>query len=315
VGLWLGEDHHDVFLAPERHGIEIGELWEQRLYEELRKADAMVCVVTASYLLSDWCRAEVGAAKTREILLLPLYAQPDICDRLLAGIQHIDLASDPESARHALTEKLRRLDPPYPYIGLRPFEKNDHRVFFGRDIDAEQLVKQLRSSAERATHDVLLIVGPSGCGKSSLVRAGLASKMDTEPGWCTVPPMRPGADPVEDLARVLAEATKLVGLDRTMKWVRQQLEENRLDKPADDLLVATGAQRLMLVVDQFDELITQTDPTTRTRFATLLTSAPADRVRVVGTLRAEFLAQLLNDATLATLKIKTYLLRALSTWP
>jgi hypothetical protein len=50
VGRWLDADSHDVFLA--RDDIAVGDQWEPQLYAELRKADAMVCVVTASYLAS-----------------------------------------------------------------------------------------------------------------------------------------------------------------------------------------------------------------------------------------------------------------------
>jgi hypothetical protein len=49
VHRWLVEDDHDVFLDQDlRDGITLGEEWEQRLYERLRWADAMVCLVTSS---------------------------------------------------------------------------------------------------------------------------------------------------------------------------------------------------------------------------------------------------------------------------
>ncbi len=47
---WLVDDGHDVFLDQDlRDGIALGEEWEQRLYERLRWADAVVCLITASY--------------------------------------------------------------------------------------------------------------------------------------------------------------------------------------------------------------------------------------------------------------------------
>jgi ABC-type transport system involved in cytochrome c biogenesis ATPase subunit len=60
---------------------------------------------------------------------------------------------------------------------------DEHRVFFGRRSELEQLAGLVRSPAERAEQAVLLVVGPSGCGKSSLVRAGLLHVMADEPGW------------------------------------------------------------------------------------------------------------------------------------
>ena len=66
-----------------------------------------------------------------------------------------------------------------------------------------------------ANSGLLLVVGPSGCGKSSLVRAGLLPVMAFEPGWLTLPPVVPGADPVAALAGELAREAKglTAGLD------------------------------------------------------------------------------------------------------
>ena len=50
-----------------RDGIALGEKWEQRLYERLRWADAVVCLITASYNNSAWCAAEVGIAHRKGV--------------------------------------------------------------------------------------------------------------------------------------------------------------------------------------------------------------------------------------------------------
>ena len=54
-----------------------------------------------------------------------------------------------------------------PYKGLRPFETDDARDFFGRDQETQRLVELVAGSR------LVVVVGPSGSGKSSLVRAGL----------------------------------------------------------------------------------------------------------------------------------------------
>src|SRR5687768_14387829 len=42
---WLAEAGHEVFLDQDlRAGIAVGEEWEQRLFERLRWADAVVCL-------------------------------------------------------------------------------------------------------------------------------------------------------------------------------------------------------------------------------------------------------------------------------
>jgi len=318
---WLVDTGHEVFLDCDPwDGIAVGERWEQRLYERLRWADAVVCVVTSVYLASSWCTAEVGAAHARGSRLLPLRAEPGVVHPLLASIQHTDYIADPAQARTALIEALRQADlnwPPgrSPFPGLRPFEADRHRVFFGRAREVRQLAELLRSPAERAEGATLLVVGPSGCGKSSLVRAGLLPVMAGEPGWRTLPPILPGTDPLGALARELAAAARRVGLDWTVEHLCQQLIDQRgLARLADELLWADPAgpqQRLLIAVDQFEELLTQAPPAARTRFAGLLRPALTGPVRVVATLRPEFLDPLLLDPDLGVLPTRPYPLRPL----
>ena len=60
VHQWLIDAGHEVFLAQDlRDGIAVGEEWEQRLHDELRRADAVLCVITSASLASRWCTAEV----------------------------------------------------------------------------------------------------------------------------------------------------------------------------------------------------------------------------------------------------------------
>ena len=162
---------------------------------------------------------------------------------------------------------------------------DEHRVFFGRRGEVERLAGLVRSPAERAEQAVLLVVGPSGCGKSSLVRAGLVHVMADEPGWWTLAPMLPGTDPVAALARELAAAAQRLGLGWTVAGVRHRLDDDGLTGLADELLLAARARRLLVVVDQFEELLTQTPPGHRAHFAQLLRPALGGPVQVVATLR------------------------------
>ncbi|MGH3976161.1 MAG: hypothetical protein ACRDS9_22970, partial [Pseudonocardiaceae bacterium] len=155
---------------------------------------------------------------------------------------------------------------------------------------------------------------PRGAGKSSLVRAGLLPVLAGEPGWRTLAPILPGADPVAALARELAAAARRISLNWTVEHVHQQLDTRGLTALADELLVADPdgpQQRLLVVVDQCEELLTQTPPGLRTRFAQLLRPALTGPVQVVATLRPEFLNQLLINVELADLPTQTYTLRPL----
>ncbi len=58
-----------------------------------------------------------------------------------------------------------------PFVGLRTFGFDQHRLFFGRQTQIDELLLRLD-----ANH-MLAITGPAGSGKSSLVRAGLMPRL------------------------------------------------------------------------------------------------------------------------------------------
>ncbi|MGH3810151.1 MAG: TIR domain-containing protein, partial [Pseudonocardiaceae bacterium] len=321
---WLVAEGHEVFLGWDlRDGIAVGEEWEQRLHERLRWADAVVCVVTSAFLASEWCCYEVGYARSRGSRLLPVVAEAGVVHPLLRSHQHTDLTHDSVGARRALLAALRQIDAGggagwpddrCPFPGLRPLDTDWHQVFFGRGEEVEQLTELLRSPVEHAKGAVLLVVGPSGCGKSSLVRAGLVPVMAGEPGWRVLSPILPGGDPVVALARELAAAGRRVDLDWTVDKVCNRLDGGGLTGLVDELLLADPAgpqRRLLIVIDQCEELLTQASRGERARFARLLCAGLSGPVHLVGTLRPEFLAQLLDDPALADLPANIYPLRPL----
>ncbi|MCA1709380.1 MAG: toll/interleukin-1 receptor domain-containing protein [Actinobacteria bacterium] len=81
VSDWLRAAGHEPFLAHDlRDGISVGENWKRRLYRELREVDAVLGVVTSSFVASSWCSAEVGIADALGCRLMPL--------RVEAGVVH-----------------------------------------------------------------------------------------------------------------------------------------------------------------------------------------------------------------------------------
>jgi hypothetical protein len=138
--------------------------------------------------------------------------------------------------------------------------------------------------------------------------------MATEPRWFTVPPFMPGIAPVTALARELANVGRQAGLGWTTAELHRQLDTSGLTALADELLLTSaefGRRRLLLVVDQLEELLTQTPSVERGRFAALLEPALAGPVQVVATLRSEFLDSLLTDGELADLPKCTHLVQPL----
>jgi WD40 repeat protein len=321
---WLVADGHNVFLDRDlRDGIAVGEEWEQRLHGRLRWADATVCVVTTAFVTSAWCIAEVGIARSRGSRLLPVCAEDGVVHPLLQSVQYTDMIRDPATARGTLSEALQRIDQTgglgwaddrSPFPGLRAFDAGLHRAFFGRNEDIERLARLLRSPAERANNAVLLVMGPSGCGKSSLVRAGLLPRMADEPGWWTLPAFTPGVDPQATLTRELAAMARELGHVRQFSEIRSELDRGGILDVVDEMLLATPGRRrkrLVVVIDQLEELLTQTPADSRASFAALLGTALGGPVDIVSTVRPEFLDQLLVDPDLATLPMHPHMVRPL----
>ena len=93
---WLVAEGHEVFLDRDsRDGVVVGEGWEQRLYERLRWADAVVCVVSSAGVASTWCTAEVSFALSRGSRVLPVRVEPGVVHPLLTSAQYADLTGDP----------------------------------------------------------------------------------------------------------------------------------------------------------------------------------------------------------------------------
>ncbi len=177
-----------------------------------------------------------------------------------------------------------------PYKGLRPFEESDSGDFFGREALTARLVERLGEVSRSGR--LLTIVGPSGSGKSSVVRAGLvpALRRGALPGserW-RIAIMSPGGRPLAELAAALRRGAGSRRLERAA-----QLEGAGQIGAALERALPVGVERLVLVVDQTEELFTLTrDAAVRTGFIDGLLgalAAPEGRLLVVLTIRADFL--------------------------
>lgn len=194
-----------------------------------------------------------------------------------------------------------------PFPGLAAFDASLAAVFKGRDAEIRWLVDTLTSPAgDRA--GLLAVVGPSGCGKSSLVAAGLVPAMTDDPyHWLVAPPFAPGDRPLVALAEVLADLAR----DHGLNWESSQLT-SQLAKP--DAIVevtrallaaARTAPRLLVIIDQAEELLVRASPDSRKEFLAVLAAASAGPVRVVATLRSEYLGRLVEETTQVGLPIRT----------
>lgn len=208
-----------------------------------------------------------------------------------------------------------------PFRGLSTFEPEHSAIFFGRERAEREVTEALVQAAE-AGCAFLLVLGSSGTGKSSLVRAGVLPNL-TAPGvvagveawrWCLFRPGLAGGDILDGLARSLVEQEPaLAGLEGT-GVSRAALVEQFRAAPAQAMLPisvgltqATGraaAARLVLVVDQLEEIFTLPEVTAEQRRAFALAlegMARSGLVWVVATLRSDFYHRLAEVPELSDL--------------
>jgi basic membrane lipoprotein Med (substrate-binding protein (PBP1-ABC) superfamily)/DNA-binding SARP family transcriptional activator len=168
-----------------------------------------------------------------------------------------------------------------PYKGLRPFEERDAEDFFGRD-DLVAVILARLASGER----LLALIGPSGCGKSSVVHAGVlpalrAQKIDQSE--LVIARMEPGLHPFQELETALSRAAP----DQKLLPVRVDEDDEGLLRAARKIL--PGGRRLLLVIDQFEEIFSQPDDSVTASFLRSITIPAAQgEVIVLLTLRADF---------------------------
>jgi len=161
-----------------------------------------------------------------------------------------------------------------PYRGLSAYDESSRRLFFGRRALTSELLARVLDQP------LVAVVGGSGSGKSSLVCAGLLPELRklTAPAWTILPPVRPGSRPLAalDLLRAALEAPPGMPLGQAVA----QLHARR---PTD---------RLLLTIDQLEELITQTERVTeREAFLSSLHELvvhSGGALHLVLTLRADF---------------------------
>ena len=200
-----------------------------------------------------------------------------------------------------LTGEPARIANPFP--GLRPFETDEYRLFFGREGQSDALLERLERSR------FLAVVGTSGSGKSSLVRAGLLPGLrggmmaGAGAGW-RLAVARPGHDPVGNLARALAGGGVLDGAGAGLsQGEREAVIEATLRGGSLGLVDAAasarlGGEKLLVVIDQFEELFrfraarSASADDEASAFVKLLLEAARQRdvpVYVVLTMRSDFL--------------------------
>lgn len=163
-----------------------------------------------------------------------------------------------------------------PYPGLASFTERDADYFVGRELEIEEMWKKLRRP------HLLALIGPSGAGKSSFLRAGLGPS--APPGWRVVF-VTPGDRPFAALAHALAPE-----LSGDTEAVARLIDFEQPGVAVDVVTRWRGRHdQALLVLDQFEELFTQSPPEVQERFAQLLARLALEAdVHVLLSMRDDF---------------------------
>ena len=270
-----------------------GGQWQLQIEQAIQEDATAFVVYVGSRGVINWVDIEVRAALSRvatdrDFLFIPVLA-PEIGSnalppfaRLYQGV--LDPLGKGDGLERLLKavlkaewdKAIRLIDE--PFVGLRSMREEEADRFFGRDAEIEELVEKFRK------HRLVAIVADSGTGKSSLAEAGFAPKFRggaladpsrSEPDdrvWHVVA-MRPGANPEEGLKTGVSEAAEKLGLTGSERAdLRKRIA---LDDPSETAFalqcdLPTKKTATLLIVDQFEELLTQTPGALAAPFARLL---------------------------------------------
>ena len=208
----------------------------------------------------------------------------------------------------------RELGPPTwtgpPYPGLRAFTTGEAPIFFGRGREGDAIIDRLRDPSQR----LLAVVGASGTGKSSLVDAEIIPRLNSgdienSQHWRVIS-FTPGEVAGNPFLALAVQITYALPIYRgKSKDIAIGLVTG--SGPLDEYVTAMVSSRpmsgvLVLFIDQLEELWTLVSRDFREPFIALLCQCVTNpRLRVLATLRADFLPQSLAERDLAQLLQKT----------
>ena len=290
-----------------------GERWQAALAQGLLSSDSCAVFVGPNNLGSwEWEELNVAldrAAKEGIFRLIPVLLpglpdkfDPNVLPPFLKTRTWIDFRGGMEDSRtfqrfiNAIKGVAPGPDTPIeprtavcPYRGFQVFDEEHAEFFFGRAADIQRLTEKLKATR------FLAVIGASGSGKSSVVRAGLVpalrkGELAGSEMWA-IQVLRPLEHPLAAMAAHVARLSDREAMHQTLDQL--STDARTLHLISYRILAERPAtQRLVWVIDQFEEVFTQChDEDERKQFlANLLYAAsiPDGRSVVILTMRADF---------------------------
>ena len=325
VALRLELEKSGFSVFRDEDAIRVGERWLTRLQEALDECSAFVLLVGRDGI-QRWIGAEVEVALIRnlsphdDVQRLPIYPlllpEGDIgrLPPFLRLFQTLPWQAEqplPQALLDAIRDRLDLLDTRVrvegcPFLGLNAFQRKHAHLFFGRREETLRALKligdQLQTNPEGLQGNSahfnrwLQIEGNSGSGKSSLVNAGMLPLIEQGAFWARtgysqwriIGHMMPGVKPLTMLAEQL---TRVFPQKDMPQWCEA------LNKDANALSFALRPEKkddtaFLLVIDQFEELLTLADTSERKQLDSVLSVAlqdPECPFFLVSTVRIDFL--------------------------
>lgn len=260
----------------------------QEFQRAVQQSQRTLLVLSPAYLADSFSQfvnllGQAYGEETQTWPVIPLVLQPvQLPPRLAMLVQLRAVTAEEQTTAITrlcsdlkLTVPTPAPKPPCPYPGMEPFTEAMSDRFFGREQEIEELLGRLR------LHPFLMVIGPSGSGKSSLVFAGLIPNLRQTGffgvGEWLVRSMRPGATPLTTLKGILGNDSI------TARNITQILSTQ------------SNAQRVLFVIDQFEEVFTQVSQETIPFQQALLELAEIPNVYLVLTVRADFYSDLMTS--------------------
>lgn len=257
---------------------------EQAIEAAVQRSRLTLAVVSPAYLRDRWAGfAELLSRNVRDDgrggSLVPLWVADCEVPAILAQHEALDFRTPWQRKTSAarLRARLGRPEPRVepiacPYPGMQPFSAATAVQFHGRAKEIEELVGRLQAGERE-----IYVIGPSGSGKSSLVTAGLIPRLQASHRFL-VRTFRPGEHPMQRLGEA--------GLGNA---------DHREDLPGC-LLDQEKRDRLLVFIDQFEELFTLADAREHQDFVRALRVLRADRCcHLIVALRADFYGALMSS--------------------
>ncbi|MCL1463820.1 WD40 repeat domain-containing protein [Argonema galeatum A003/A1] len=174
------------------------------------------------------------------------------------------------------------------------FQEEDEKFFFGRETFVDGLVRVVQQQP------LVAVIGSSGSGKSSVVLAGLIPKLREAGSWL-IESFRPNKQPFYELAAALISQLEpeLGKTDKNIKAkeLAASIRQHGFTADVSAILKDKPGKRLLLVIDQFEELYTGCTDTEQQQFVDALLAAvesASPAVTLVLTLRADFYSYVVN---------------------